>query len=64
MTVYSRNKVTLWQAFVTKQEPNSGRVVTRVTRANQAMARFCKISKAGRVLPSSTSKNAPPPVLM
>ena len=30
----------------------------------QPAARFCKISKAGSVLPSSTSRKAPPPVEM
>ena len=30
----------------------------------QPFARFCRISNAGRVLPSSTSRKAPPPVEM
>jgi hypothetical protein len=32
--------------------------------ARQPFARFCRISNAGKVLPSSTSRNAPPPVEM
>ncbi|MNX45413.1 hypothetical protein D3C86_759270 [compost metagenome] len=33
-------------------------------RRNQPAARLARISKAGRVLPSSTSRKAPPPVEM
>jgi two-component system sensor histidine kinase/response regulator len=35
-----------------------------VTTIDQLLARLANISKAGKVLPSSTSKNAPPPVEM
>ena len=33
-------------------------------RELQPAARFCRISNAGKVLPSSTSRKAPPPVEM